>query len=75
MYSDEPPLVDPLGDEDFYAYSATQGRGVLVRSSLPLCGHCQCCPTAFLCLTSSMGPPPGVAAAFTQTEAQVWVLL
>jgi hypothetical protein len=33
MYSDEPPLVDPLGDEDFYAYSATQGRGVLVRGS------------------------------------------
>ena len=36
MYSSEPPLVDPLGDEDFYAYTSTQGRGVLVRPQLPV---------------------------------------
>lgn len=52
MYSDEPPLVDPLGNEDFYAYSATQGRGVLVRQRLP--AHCMLCPRSLTAVLMHM---------------------
>ena len=31
MYSDQPPLVDPLGDEGALGSAFTQGRGVMVR--------------------------------------------
>lgn len=33
MYSDAPPIVDGLNDEDFFDFSFTQGKGVLVSSA------------------------------------------
>jgi hypothetical protein len=32
MYSDEPPMVEGMNDEDFFAFAFSQGKGVMVHS-------------------------------------------
>lgn len=35
MYSDEPPMVEGLSDEDSFDFAFTQGKGVMVSAGLP----------------------------------------